>query len=85
MVAVAYCGHHSRFVSGLILALLGVFASQAIHDHLPTISRQNGAMQCWRFTLILTFAATGFVAAFSNFMALCGEAYIRRSASRALL
>ena len=36
---------------GLILALLGVFASQAIHDHLAHDQQTEWATQCWRFTL----------------------------------
>jgi hypothetical protein len=54
------------FVSGLIWALLGVFASQAIHDHLAQDQQTELGDAVLAIYAFLTFAATGFVAAFSS-------------------
>jgi O-antigen/teichoic acid export membrane protein len=54
------------FVSGLILALLGVFAVQAIHDYLAHDKLTEWGDALLAIYAFLTFAATGFVAAFSG-------------------
>lgn len=53
-------------VSGLILALLGVFASQAIHDYLAHDRQTEWGDAALAIYAFLTFGATGFVAAFSK-------------------
>lgn len=53
-------------VSGLILALLGVFASQAVRDHLAHDQQTEWGDAVLAIYAFLTFAATGFVAAFSS-------------------